>query len=105
MIIILIIAKFLEKFRDNRYVNAAMYGLRAASVALISAAGISIVLISVFRITDIRQFRSAVIDYRSFLLAALILALTRWVPQTKKLHPVIFIAVSALIGIVFHMSA
>ena len=97
VIIILIIAKFLEKFRDNRYVNAAMYGLRAASVALISA--------SVFRITDIRQFRSAVIDYRSFLLAALILALTRWVPQTKKLHPVIFIAVSALIGIVFHMSA
>ena len=105
VIIILIIAKFLEKFRDNRYVNAAMYGLRAASVALISAAGISIVLISVFRITEIRQFRSAVIDYRSFLLAALILALTRWVPQTKKLHPVIFIALSAVIGIVCRMSA
>ena len=105
VIIVLIIAKFLEKFRDNRYVNAAMYGLRAASVALISAAGISIVLISVFRISDIGDFRSAVIDYRCFLLAVLILVLTRWVPQTKKLHPVIFIAISALIGIVFHMAS
>ena len=64
VIIILIIAKFLEKFRDNRYVNAAMYGLRAASVALISAAGISIVLISFFRGTSIGSLRSAVIDYR-----------------------------------------
>jgi chromate transporter len=105
VIIILIIAKFLEKFRDNRYVNAAMYGLRAASVALISAAGLSIVLISVFRINSIQQFRSAVIDYRCFLLALLILILTRWIPQTKKLHPVIFIALSAVIGIVLHMSA
>lgn len=105
VIIILIIAKFLEKFRENRYVNAAMYGLRAASVALISAAGISIILISVFRITTIDQFRSAVIDYRCFLLALLILILTRWVPQTKKLHPVVFIVLSAVIGIVFRMSA
>lgn len=105
LIIILIIAKFLEKFRDNRYVNAAMYGLRAASVALISAAGISIVLISFFQISGIGQFRSAIIDFRCFLLAAVILILTRWVPQTKKLHPVVFIAIAAVVGIVFRMSA
>ena len=48
---------------------------------------------------------SAVIDYRCFLLALLILILTRWVPQTKKLHPVVFIVLSAVIGIVFRMSA
>lgn len=104
VIIILIIAKFLEKFRDNRYVNAAMYGLRAASVALISAAGISIVLISFFQVSSIRELRSAVIDYRCFLLAAVILVLTRWVPKTKKWHPVVFIALSAVAGIVCHMS-
>ena len=104
VIIILIIAKFLEKFRDNRYVNAAMYGLRAASVALISAAGISIVLISFFQVSSISQLRTAVIDYRCFVLAAVILILTRWVPKTKKLHPVVFIALSAAAGILFHMS-
>jgi chromate transporter len=81
-----------------------MYGLRAASVALISAAGLSIVLISVFQISNIWQFKAAVIDFRCILLAALILVLTRWVPKIKKLHPVVFIALSAVIGIVFHMS-
>ena len=104
VIIILIIAKFLEKFRDNRYVNAAMYGLRAASVALISSAGISVVLIAVFRISSIAEWKSAVIDYRCFVLAVVILILTRWVPKVKDLHPVFFIFASAVIGIVFRMS-
>ena len=104
VILVLIIAKFLEKFRNNRYVNAAMYGLRAASVALISAAGISIVLIAVFQVSSIQELRSAVIDFRCFALALVILIATRWIPRVKDLHPVIFIAVSALIGIVLHMS-
>lgn len=104
VIIILIIAKFLEKFRDNTYVNAAMYGLRAASVALISSAGISIVLISIFEIENISQWKSAVLDYRCFVLAIVILVLTRWVPKVKDMHPVVFIAASAVIGILFHMS-
>ena len=104
VIIILIIAKFLEKFRDNRYVNAAMYGLRAASVALIAAAGVSIVLISIFRINYISQWRSAVIDVRCFALAAAVFVATRYIPKVKKWHPIIFIALSAVIGIVFHMA-
>ena len=82
-----------------------MYGLRAASVALISAAGISIVLISFFQVSSISQLRTAVIDYRCFVLAAVILILTRWVPKTKKLHPVVFIALAAVAGIVFRMSS
>ena len=104
VIIILIVARFLEKFRENRYVNAAMYGLRAASVALISSAGISIVMIAVFQINSIEEWKAAVIDYRCFVLAVLVLIMTRWVPKIKDLHPIIFIIASALIGIVFHMS-
>ena len=104
VIIILIVARFLEKFRENRYVNAAMYGLRAASVALISSAGISIVMIAVFQINSIEEWKAAVIDYRCFVLAVLVLIMTRWVPKVKDLHPIIFIIASALIGIVFHMS-
>jgi len=104
VIIILIVARFLEKFRENRYVNAAMYGLRAASVALISSAGISIVMIAVFQINSIEEWKSAVIDYRCFVLAVLVLIMTRWVPKIKDLHPIIFIIASAVIGIAFHMS-
>lgn len=38
IIVILIIAKFLQKFRQSRVVDGVFYGLRAASVALITAA-------------------------------------------------------------------
>ena len=38
VIIIMVIAYFLKKFRESRLVDAALYGLRPASVALISAA-------------------------------------------------------------------
>ena len=104
VIIILIVARFLEKFRENRYVNAAMYGLRAASVALISSAGISIVLIAVFQVSSIEEWRKAVIDYRCFVLAVVVLIMTRWVPKVRDLHPIVFIIASAVIGIIFHRS-
>lgn len=102
--IILLIARGLEKFRDNRYVNAAMYGLRAASVALITAAGISIVLIAVFRVEGISRLADVQIDLRSFLLAGLILVMTHFVPKVKKWHPICYIGISAVIGILCHMA-
>ena len=102
VIIILIIAFFLEKFRKNRYVDAVFYGLRPASVGLIAAAGVSIVLLAFFRVSSILALAEGItVDYRHFLLAAVILVLTRWVPKVKKLHPIYFIAFSAVIGILF----
>ena len=80
-----------------------MYGLRAASVALIAAAGVSIILISIFRIQNISDWRSAVIDVRCFILAAVVFVATRYIPKVKKWHPIVFILLSAVIGIIFHM--
>lgn len=105
IIVIIVIASFLEKFRTNRYVDAAFYGLRPASVGLIGAAGISIVLLAFFRVTDLSQLAGQFhLDYKQVLLAALILVLTRYVPKVKKLHPICFIALSAVIGIVFRFA-
>ena len=39
IVVILIIGYFLKRFRDSKIVDSALYGLRPASVALISAAG------------------------------------------------------------------
>ena len=44
--IILIIAKFLQRFRESTLVDHAFYGLRPASSALIAAAGVSVVKIA-----------------------------------------------------------
>ena len=105
LVIIIIVAYFLEKFRNSKYVDAAFYGLRPASVGLISAAGISIILIAFFGVEDIYQlFESFHLDWRHLVLAVIILVCTRWVPKVKKLHPIYFIVFSAIVGIVFGLA-
>ena len=99
VICILIIASF----RENRFVDHAFYGLRPASAALIAAAGFSVVRISLLqesafqasgRFTDL-------FFWKGLLLAAVIWVLTNVVKPTKKLHPIVYIAASAVVGIVF----
>ena len=46
IIIILIIAQFLKKFRDSKAVNRVFYGLRPASIAMITAAGLNVAVVS-----------------------------------------------------------
>ncbi|MGM9545146.1 MAG: chromate transporter, partial [Vescimonas sp.] len=46
VIVILIVASFLKAFRSNRFVDAAFYGLRPASTAMVASAGIGVVLLS-----------------------------------------------------------
>ena len=103
VICILIIASCLKKFRENRFVDHAFYGLRPASAALIAAAGFSVVRISLLqesafqasgRFTDL-------FFWKGLLLAAVIWVLTNVVKPTKKLHPIVYIAASAVVGIVF----
>ena len=54
VIIILLIARALQKFRENQYVDAAFYGLRPCSIGLIAAAGLLVVKITLF---DLDAFR------------------------------------------------
>ena len=101
IIIITIIAKMLEKFRSNEYVDAAFYGLRPCSVGLIAAAGLLVVKISLF---DFDAYASggaaAVFNWKAIILAAVLVLLTR-LKKLKKLHPIVFIAGAALAGIIF----
>lgn len=103
IIIILIIAAFLRAFRDNKYVEAAFYGLRPASTALIASAGMSVVMISLFYTQKYNESGNLLqlFNLKGFALSAVILILTRFVKPTKKLHPIIFILASAAVGIIF----
>ena len=103
VIIILLIARALQKFRENQYVDAAFYGLRPCSIGLIAAAGMLVVKITLF---DFDAFGLSgnfvsLFRWKQIVLAAVLLILTRAVKQTKKLHPIVFIALSAVVGIVF----
>ncbi len=99
VIVILIIASFLKAFRSNKYVDEAFYGLRPASTALVASAGIGVVLVS---LVNTSASGLAFFRWKELALAAVILVLTRWVPFTKKLHPIVFIAAAAVVGVVFH---
>ncbi len=98
IIIILIVAAFLKSFRDNRVVNAAFYGLRPASTAMVASAGITVVLSALLR-ADMSGW--AAVNGKAVVLAAALLVLTRWVKPTKKLHPIVFILASAVVGVIF----
>ena len=98
IIIVLIIASMLSKFRENRLVNHAFYGLRPASTGLIAAAGIS-VAVSTF----LPSFSLSALNWKGLILAAVLWVLTNLVKPTKKLHPIVFIGLSAVVGIVFSM--
>jgi chromate transporter len=98
VIIILIVASILKSFRNNPYVERAFYGLRPASVGLIAAAGISVVISNLFMSNG-----TFALNWKGLLLAVVLWVLTNVVKQTKKWHPIIFIGFSALIGILFQL--
>ena len=104
VICILVIAYFLDKFRTSRLVDNTLYGLRPASVALISAAGLEIMLYALFRMSSVYEIGSLVLNGKSIALFFLVFVCSRYVPKIKTLHPVAFIALSAVIGIVFKMA-
>ena len=103
VIIILIIARVLQKFRQNKLVDAAFYGLRPCSVGLIAAAGLLVVKVAMFCFDKYEQSGvfADLFNWKALILAAVLLILTRWVKPLKKLHPIFFILGSALIGVVF----
>ena len=115
IIVILIVAAMLKKFRDSKLVNNAFYGLRPASTALIGAACVAVVLEVLTYVTVqtpagsmVNSFSlaegSGLLNWPGLLLAAVLLVLTNWVKPTKKLHPIVFIGISAVVGVVFQFS-
>lgn len=101
VIIILIIAAVLKSFRNNRYVERAFYGLRPASTGLIAAAGISVVVSNLFFAGE--GLSLSAVNWKGWILAVVLWLLTNRVKQTKKLHPIVFIGLSAAAGILFSM--
>lgn len=106
IIIILIIARFLQKFRQSKVVDAVFYGLRAASVALITAALLQVAEIALmFHEVPVPQYgvvTKELFYWPAILLAAVVFVLVKFTPL-KKLHPICFIAFSAVVGVIFQM--
>ena len=99
VIIILIIAKFLKKFRENPHVEGAFYGLRPASIAMITAAGLNVAKVTLI---DLSAYEASGNIGDLFVVKAIILAVLIFVGQKKlKWSPIVFLAISAVVGVVF----
>ncbi len=132
IIVILIVSLFLQKFSKNKYVSWVFYGLRAASIGLICAAAYSVLKVSIFGVVDPTalvkdhydlvsaftatidyykvnsgaNFFSCIYRYLTYLLdfKALAVGLVFGVLIFKlKKHPVIYIALGAVVGILLQM--
>lgn len=97
--IIIIVAGFLQKFRQSKSVNTVFSGLRPASTALIAVAGLNVAL-SVFVEAGGTVDHQFFIHWPSVILAVCVFLAMR-IKQFKGLHPIIFIAIAAVAGAVF----
>ena len=97
LIVILIVAAMLKRFNNSPLVQKAFYGLRPASTGLVAAAGISVTVSNLF------GSEAFCINWKGIVLAVVLWILTNKVKKTKKLHPIVFIGASALVGILFSM--
>ena len=101
LVIILIIAGFLNRFRESRIVDAVFYGLRAASVALITAALLQVAEIALMNHT-MADGTVQLFYWPAVVLAAVVFICFSYTPL-KKVHPIFFIAFSAAVGIFLGM--
>ena len=100
IVVILIIAGFLQKFRQSRRVDAVFRGLRPASTALIASAGLSVAVSVFFAANNASPDSFPAVRWEAVFLAVAVFACMQ-IKGLKKLHPICFIAAAAVIGVVF----
>ena len=108
-ILCLIISRSFQIFRQNRYVNAALMGIRPASVGLIAASALMLMiqprlwtLLSLPMGTSISMDNIFVtenfVDYRSFV----IFAVTGLLLYKKWVHPILLIILAGVTGVLVY---
>ncbi|MBE6976337.1 MAG: chromate transporter [Ruminococcaceae bacterium] len=93
-IVILIVAKCYDKFRESRIVKGCMTGLKPAVVGLIGGAILSVVLTVFFPTGLTWAVFTDVQFYVSLAIFGIMLVLA-----FKKVHPILLICLSAVLGI------
>ncbi len=103
LIIIILVTKVVDKFKTNKYVQGALVGIRPVVVGLIGAAFVSIALSVILPSVDLLHLSNSSVDtfnYTSLILFPLFFVLSRVKIKGKKLHPILLILTSAVVGIV-----
>lgn len=92
-VIVIFISKMLKKFKDNFYVQSALYALRPAAAAMIGA-----VCLKLFKSSILIQ---NTIDFKGLALLLILILLSL---KIKK-DPLIYLLIGAFLGIALHFLA
>ncbi len=99
IIVIILISKVLNKFKESAVVQKIFYGLRPASTGLIVVAGLGVAKLALLNL-DLFKESGSFADLFNW--KCIILAVVVYVTLKKfNKHPVLYIACAALAGIVF----
>ena len=96
-IVIMIVAKVIDRYKNSKAVNNAFSGLRPAVAGLIAAAAWTVIkpLLFDFKAADVSGF----LKLPEIILFAALMVITN-IKKLKKLHPLVFIALAAAAGII-----
>ncbi len=100
--IILVVARMLVKFKENKIVEDCFYGLRPASTGLLLAAGFEIVKISILTLNKYAETHKIedILSIKALILAGILFFFIR---KYKK-SPIFYIIASAIVGVIFNFA-
>lgn len=100
-IIIIIIAKFLNKFRESKQIEAIFYGIRPAVTGLIAVAWFEIINISILTLSKFIETKNILnlFDYKALILFIVVFFMSK----NSNKHPIIFLLIGAFAGILFKL--
>lgn len=101
VIIIILVARVLESFKNNRYIESGFYGIRPVVAGLICAATLSVFKVAFLKNSelDIHKIVSS-IDFKSVLLFVILYMISRIAEKRgRSIHPIFLIILSGCVGI------
>lgn len=102
VIIVILVSRMLDKFRKNKIVDNAFYGLRPAVTGMIAAAGYGIIRITLVNMDAFLALHSVSALFvwpKIIMFAIAFFAIRKW-----KKHPVLYIAVAAVAGVALRLN-
>ncbi|MBN2539958.1 MAG: chromate transporter [Bacilli bacterium] len=97
-VIILLIAVAFKHFRDNKYVNGFLGGIRPVVPGIILSVAIVFISRSIFGIEN-RQYSDFTFELGAIIIFAISFAVSK---LKKRIHPVIIVLISGLMGLLFY---
>jgi chromate transporter len=97
IIIIIIVARMLEAFKENRIVKTLFTALRPAAAGLLSAAGFSAIVLAVWNVAAMQWY-----EYLKWKEGLLLVVIFFLIVKFKK-HPILYIAAAGVVGVILKL--